>query len=222
MENNAQPGHPGTDESGCAARGREYFEELAGRLLAYEEQAIREFIAYFGPRFRRMFLRRGLPEVDAEDLADCCVTDIIFKIEKYGKIEGGNFEAWVFTLARREIANWYRKRPPTEPFPEGFDPPDDEEGNYKKNWLTIGAVRKALAQLSESDRRLIELRYQRSDMKFDEIGKHLDQSAQTTRVRHHRALKRLERILEQDPRLDHLLARAKKGETVKKPWKRNA
>ncbi|HEX7788564.1 MAG TPA: sigma factor, partial [Methylomirabilota bacterium] len=114
-----------------------------------EEDAYREFAGYFGPRFRAFFLSRGLPVGETEDLATNCVTDIALKVGKYDPSRGGGrFEAWVFTLARRALVDWWRRRRAAEPlpddlaFPEAVDEPTDNLAE------AVDALREALAKLS--------------------------------------------------------------------------
>jgi hypothetical protein len=67
-------------------------ESLPARMAALEDDGFREFALYFGPRFRAFFLRRGLPEMEAEDLSVSCVTDVSLKIDKYDPHRGGHFD----------------------------------------------------------------------------------------------------------------------------------
>lgn len=70
-------------------------EELAKRMIALEDNAYYEFADIFGTKFKSYFLRHGLSDFNAEDLASTCITDIALKVGKYKQIENGNFEAWV-------------------------------------------------------------------------------------------------------------------------------
>lgn len=186
-------------------------DSLAARMLALEEEAFTDFARVFGPRFRAYFIRRGLPVVDAEDLAVSCVTDIALKIEKYKPVAGGGFEAWVFTLARRALFDWWRERRATEPLPDDLPAPlpgEPEEGEL----AVVEAVRDAVAQLPEADQALIELRDLGGEYTYSEISQQLGLSPQGARVRHFRALKRLKSILEKDPRIGKLLERSAAAE----------
>ena len=96
-------------------------EDLPVRLRNTEPAAFEEFAEYFGPRFRGLFLGKGLPPDEAEDLAATCITDIQLKVDRYRQIPRGSFKAWVFVLARHALADWYRakqrtrtRRPPSE------------------------------------------------------------------------------------------------------------
>jgi RNA polymerase sigma factor (sigma-70 family) len=176
-------------------------EDLARRMCELDELAFQEFADYFGSRFRSIFFRRGLLFSDAEDLAVSCVTDIALKVEQYHPIEGKSFEAWVFTLARRALIDWWHARWATVSISEDFPSDlsfDDEPGRDSE--LT-SAVKDALARLSETDRAVIETKNFMGEQTFAEAGAALGLSAGAARVRHHRALKRLQALLEQDVRI---------------------
>jgi RNA polymerase sigma factor (sigma-70 family) len=183
------------------ARSDMNMEDLARRMCELDELAFRDFADHFGSRFRSLFFRRGLQFSDAEDLAVSCVTDIALKVEQYQPVEEGSFEAWVFTLAHRALIDWWRVRRNTESLSEDFPSElsfDDEP--IQESDLT-SAVRDALAQLSEADRTVIEIKNFMGEQTFAEAGAVLGLSAGAARVRHHRALKRLQTLLEKDSRI---------------------
>lgn len=186
-------------------------EDLARRMCELDERAYQEFSDCFGYRFRSLFFRRGLQLSDAEDLAVSCVTDIALKVEQYHPVEGGSFEAWVFTLARRALIDWWRARRAAEPLSEDLpsdfpsDLPFDDEPVHDSELTS--AVNDALARLSEADRVVIETKNFSGEQTFAEAGVTLGLSAGAARVRHHRALKRLQELLEQDQRIVRHLGR---------------
>lgn len=186
------------------ARSAKVIEGLAIRMAALEEQSYVDFADIFGPRLKTYFMRRGLSPADAEDLSVSCVTDIALKISKFQPIREGGFEAWVFTLARHSLSDWWRARHETLPLPEQLEAmPHSDEPEPQPEVVT--AVRDALEQLSETDRSLIRLRNLGAEHTYAEIGERLGLRSQTARVRHFRALKRLKAILEVDVRLSRFL-----------------
>ncbi len=182
-------------------------EGLARRMRESDEEAYREFACYFGPRFRSFFLRRGLQLGDAEDLAVSCVTDIALKVEKYRAVDGGAFEAWVFTLARQSLLDWWRAHRYTEPLSENPASELPAQDAFENNTELISAVIDALAQLSEDDRAVIQAIEFSGEQTFAEAGKTLGLSEGRVRARHYRALKRLQAILERDERIIRYLVR---------------
>lgn len=185
------------------AKLNESMESLATRLVALEEDAYREFARLFGFRLRAFFLKRGLSETEAEDLSVNCVTDIALKVEKYHSLEGGCFEAWVFTLAKHALSDWRRRHEETLPLDdERLSAADDE---IAANVSIIAAINQAIPQLAEKDQLLIRLRYFGEEHTYADIGQHLGLNANAVKVRHFRALKRLEMILREDPRISKIL-----------------
>jgi len=183
------------------------FEDLAKRMVGLEERAYEEFADLFGPRFLRYFIRRGLPAMEAEDLAVSCVSDIALKVDRYHRTQGGGFEAWVFTLVRHIWADWWRAYKETVPLPQqlvGADPRAIETG---PNPEVVSAVRDALQCLTPKDREIIEFRDLGGETTYIEIGAQLGIRPGTARQRHRRALRRLQALLEKDHRIKSLLER---------------
>ena len=193
---------------------REHPADLAARMLAAEESAFAEFADYFGPRFRSLFISRGLSPSDAEDLAVSCVTDTALKVDKF-RAEGGNFEGWVFTVARNYVADWRRRRKLGTVAIDEADAvakPADGGRETEPNEEVVAAVREALTQLPEGDVTLIKYRNLGAEHTFAELAQRVGISPEAARVRHFRALRRLKSLLEADPRLTNVLRRAKEQE----------
>jgi RNA polymerase sigma-70 factor (ECF subfamily) len=176
-------------------------------MSAAEDQAFQEFAQIFGPRLRAFLISRGLTVSDAEDLAISCVTDISLRIEKYRPQAEGGFEAWVFTLARHFLADWWRHHKVTEPLPDNLEAPVSFEEKAEPNESIVSAVRQAVAQLSETDQLIVRLRYLEEERSFAEIGELLGIQEGTARVRLSRALKHLEPVLKKDHRISDFLKR---------------
>lgn len=182
-------------------------DDLARRMCELDEDAFRVFADYFGPRFRSHFYKRGLRRADAEELSVSCVTDIALKVEQYKRKEGGGFKAWVFTLARNYLTDWWRALKATETLPEDLPTVTPEDFEFDENSEIILAVRDALGQLPEVYREIIQTKDFEGEQTFDEAGDVLGVSGATARQRYHRGLKRLEALLGRDERIIRHLAR---------------
>ena len=183
---------------------------LATRMVDLEEEAYKQFAQIFGPRLRAFFIRRGLTEIEAEDLAGSCVTDIALKVRKYRQVTAGGFRGWVFTLARHALVDWRRTHQPTEELTDDVAAPlhDDEAS---ENLPVVLAVEEALSEFSELDRSLLLLRNLQEKGTYAAIGELHGMTEGAVRVRHFRAKKQLKTMLENDPRLkDYLQQRAHK------------
>jgi RNA polymerase sigma factor (sigma-70 family) len=183
-----------------AARINPEAERLPERMVALEDRAYQEFADHFGPRFRALFLHCGLVASDAEDLAVSCITDIALKVGRYRRSEG-NFEAWVFLLARRALVDWWRRHRPTQPLLEDLS----AEESAAPDPDLLQSVREALAKLSEDDQTIICLRDFGTEHSYAEIAQRLGIQTGAARTRHLRALQRLESLLGQDARVRSFL-----------------
>lgn len=188
-----------------AAKSDINLSDLADRMRALDEQSFHEFARIFGPRFKSLFRRKGLIEPDADDLASSCITDIALKIDKYQAVEHASFKAWVYTLAYHYLVDWWRHRRATIPLSDELQIslPSDEE--IEPNLEIVLAVRDAMARLSEIDQTLVKLRNLETEHSYNEIGKSLGMRPSTARVKHSRALSRLKKLLEKDPRIGRLI-----------------
>ena len=182
-------------------------EDLAQRMSTLDETAFSEFSEIFGPRFRRNFVKRGLNITDAEDLSVSCITDIALKANQYPPANG-NFEAWVFTLARNYVVDWWRSRQQlSAELSDDLPLQTPEAETVEPNMDVVSAVREAMENLSEGDKQIIRVRDLEGASTFAEIGKELKITAGAARVRHMRALERLEALLDQDIRIEKYLER---------------
>ena len=183
-------------------------EDLAQRMSTLDERAFSEFSDIFGPRFRRHFVKRGLNITDAEDLSVSCITDIALKANQYPPANG-NFEGWVFTLARHYLVDWWRSGQQLSAHLSDDDLPLEtpEAETVEPNMDVVSAVREAMENLSEGDKQIIRVRDLEGASTFAEIGKELKITAGAARVRHMRALERLEALLDQDIRIEKYLER---------------
>lgn len=130
----------------------------------------------------------------AEDL----VQDVFVRVLKYRGTyrEGGNFETWLFRIARNARADHFRKRKPVESVSdELLDGPSDAVGPARQFERDREAERlkRALLKLREDKRELIVLaRYQ--GMSHEAIADLLGIQTGAVKVRFHRAMKELREI----------------------------
>jgi RNA polymerase sigma factor (sigma-70 family) len=192
-------------------KSKAHFEALAEGLRALDAKAFEAFADYFGPRFKSYFIRRGLLYHEAEDLAASCITDVVLSVRKYERRETGSFQAWAFAIARTSVADWLRKHPlPSRQVPTKSDFTALAATQPYTNPGIVAAVQCAIARLQRIDQEIIYRRELGGFEPFDVIASELNISAGTARVRHLRALKKLENILMQDQRIGPLLSRGAK------------
>jgi RNA polymerase sigma-70 factor (ECF subfamily) len=178
-------------------------------MVNLEEEAYNQFAQIFGPKLRAFFIRRGLTEIEAEDLAGSCVTDIALKVRKYRQVTEGGFRGWVFTLAHHALADWHRTHQPTEELSDDVPAPLEDD-RASENLTIVLAVEEALSEFSELDRSLLLLRNLQEKGTYAAFGELYGMTEGAVRVRHFRAKKQLKAILERDPRLKEYLSNIKR------------
>jgi RNA polymerase sigma factor (sigma-70 family) len=169
-------------------------EELLPKLRDLDEQTFLTFARIMGPYLWRLFVRRGMSALEAEELAQSCITDLVLKVDRYDPARNGPFAAWLKRSAYNAQVDWWRKQKLTVPLDENLIWRDDQEEETDNQALII-IVREAIGQLGVDDQETIMLRYVGAERSYAEIGEQLGITATAARVRHHRALARLEKIL---------------------------
>ncbi len=161
----------------------------AGEVARLGELFERHHRALFG-----FFARLTSDPTTAEDLVQL----VFYRILKYRHTyrDEGKFSAWLYHLARKVLADHYRRRgvtfAPTDPadfhsVPDGSTPGADEQAARADE---VALLRDALAQLPLDQREILVLhRFQQ--LQHDEIARLLNISVGATKVRVHRALSAL-------------------------------
>lgn len=112
---------------------------------------------------------------------------------------GADARPWMFGVARGCLANYYRGQRRRSALADRLRQALTEHPLAENETLERSAVRQAMAQLSDSDRELVQLEAWES-LSREEIAKALGCSQATVRVRLHRARARLRQALsEPDP-----------------------
>lgn len=167
------------------------------RLHANESQAFEEFIAHWSRAFERFLRNKGFTPADAYDVGLSCATHAAMQV---GRFPGGpeKFDAWVWKVGRNFANDWRKKnlRAPMDALDE-MPPerwvPDREEAC--PDGANVVALRAAVARLAPEDRRLIEMHDLKGSAPFAEVAKELGISEGNARVRRHRILKEIARLM---------------------------
>lgn len=145
--------------------------------------------------YRFVFLKTGSKEL-AEDLT----SQVFTKGWKKFKLQGAeikNMSAYLFQIARAEVANHYRE---TSKFQivsaESVEIVDEREGlEASQDIQLIGQdIQKTLGQLEEESQNILIWHYVEG-LSFKEIGEFLNRPEGTVRVMAHRALKELKEAM---------------------------
>jgi RNA polymerase sigma-70 factor (ECF subfamily) len=164
-----------------------------GDLVAAAKRDLTHFADLYDqhlqPIYRYIYSRVG-GQVAAEEITSQTFLAAMEALPTYR--ERGHFRAWLFAIARRKIADHFRRQQPDSPLhieELQANTTDPLQQLIRKEMLEqLGAV---LAGLSEYERELIRLRYV-AELPFAEIGKLVGKSEAAAKKALYRLLKRLE------------------------------
>lgn len=147
------------------------FTALDDRTLVEQARRNPEAFAALYRRFLtplyRYLLRRVNNIHDAEDLTALIFTEVLEDIVGYRDREDGSFSAWLFTIARRRLIDFYRQHPVATlddpPSPEPCLLTAVEKGEDLEHLAQL------LTQLDEERQELLRLRFS-AGLSFAEIG----------------------------------------------------
>ncbi len=138
----------------------------------------------------------------AEEITQSVFATVAAKLRTGQYTEQGRFESWLFRVTmnrlRDEVRRVKRQAIPTDPeqmasrAAAGKNDGDDEEGDAAP---ALERLREAMADLPPADREIIELRHH-GGLSFKQLADLLDEPVGTLLARHHRALKKLQLVLE--------------------------
>lgn len=142
------------------------------------------------------------PEL-AEEITQSVFVTVATKLSQGEYTEEGKFEPWLFRVAMNRIRDEARRKSrqatPTDsdvlgemPSLETLPSPGDQEHAF----VELSALRRAMTELSDSDREIIELRHH-GQMNFKAMSELLNEPLGTLLARHHRALRKLKELVEQ-------------------------
>ena len=121
---------------------------------------------YLTPLYR--YLLRRLNNIhDAEDLTAQIFTEVLEGLVAHRYREGGCFAAWLFTIARRRLVDFYRQHPVATL----DDPPSTGPGLLTaiEKGQDLQRLAQLLSQLDEDRQELLRLRFS-AGLSFAEIG----------------------------------------------------
>ena len=143
--------------------------------------------------YRYIHARVGNRE-DAEDLTAQVFFEALERWPSYR--EQGKVAAWLFTIARRRVADYYRQARPSlslETLPEVDDPATPWESLVREEELAHLAH--LVNQLDEEDQELLRLRFA-AGLTYREMAEVLGRSEAAVKMAVHRLIRRLARMWE--------------------------
>ena len=192
------------------------YEALAAAMQRGDAEAMSRFWQFFCQPLWAYFRQRGLTPAEADDLVADCMLHIFKKVQKYNQ---QNFKGWVFRVAHNFLVDWLRKNPrrrdvSLDDHPEVFELEEESRADLSEaEEVEIQqALTEALQQLPPQHAKTFVLR-EFHGASYKEIGAQLDASPATVRQWYWRARQKLQELLQDDRRLDRLLARFRRSQT---------
>jgi RNA polymerase sigma-70 factor (ECF subfamily) len=157
-----------------------------------DEQAFHLLYQRLNDPFFKYILSRTKDRDDAMDILQEVFIDLWKAFQTFQYNSDAQFYGFAFTIIKRKLEKHYKKPRSYDELDENSlefsDTPDMERADDIRVLMT------AIGGLKERDRTVIELHYW-SGLTFGEIGKLINDKETTVKVRHHRALKLLESLL---------------------------
>lgn len=175
-------------------------QELADLLQAAsrgDPAAWRELVARYSRRVYALAKSRCRNEDVAEEIAQSVFATVAVKVGAGEYTEVGRFESWLFRVAMNRVRDTVRK---AKRRPEARDPellanqPQRQSDGPVYDGVALGRLRDAMAELSDADREVVELRHH-GGLSFKQMADVLEEPVGTLLARHHRALKKLREAL---------------------------
>jgi RNA polymerase sigma-70 factor (ECF subfamily) len=167
-------------------------EELFALVREYNDaQAFRTLYRRYDKRLFAYCLR-AFGERDAAEDAFQSIMTLVF--EKRASFTGGNFAAWLFTIARNQTLNLKQKHKPTTDIDSIAFLLGDADDKTGEDILLADALKQAIAALPEDFREPLELKHF-DGFQYEEIASMLHISVSLAKVRVFRAKKMLQQAL---------------------------
>jgi RNA polymerase sigma-70 factor, ECF subfamily len=142
-------------------------------------------------RIYRYLLSRTGNQHDAEDLTSQTFAEAMAGLDRYR--EQGQFAAWLFSIARRRLADHHRRQRVDLPLSHAItkpapDPPPSAAVIQNEELAYLATL---LERLDEDRQELLRLRFA-AGLTYGEIGRLINRSEAATKMAVHRLLRQLE------------------------------
>ncbi len=173
---------------------------LIQKAMEGEASAFGDLYDHYQPKLYRFIYLKVSHREEAEDLTHQVFLKAWRSIPQF-KDQGLPLSSWLYRIARNHVIDFYRTRKSTfsiDETPEGVLEDEDSFSDLDvEKKMQLEKVMRALKELSDDYQSLIILRYI-EDLSYTEIAQSLGRKEGTIRVLHHRALKKLQTIIEKE------------------------
>lgn len=147
------------------------------------------------PRVYRYIYARVNNHAEAEDLTSQVFMAVLQRLPHFKA--GGNFNAWLFTIARNKIVDSYRKQANLVPLEtiQNLRRGDDDLSHQLAQKELFAQLTEVLAELTLEQRELLDLRFA-AQLSYAEIGLVMGKSEAAVKMSIYRLLDKLQENLE--------------------------
>ncbi|MEJ2567288.1 MAG: RNA polymerase sigma factor [candidate division WOR-3 bacterium] len=132
--------------------------EVVNRAKKGDKNSKEKLFGYIYPKLYRFIYYRTNNKTEAQDLTG----DVILKIAKALPGQRGNFNSWIFRIARNTIIDFYRKKSVRKGKMSVQEMPGelpDENKDFTEQILNEEALKKAMGFLTERQKEVIILKF---------------------------------------------------------------
>jgi len=169
-------------------------EEVLENARRLGESALSTLVKKSYPFVFRYFYYRSVTREDAEDLT----SEVFVRVVNSIKGQKGYFPAWLISIARNLLTDYYRKRGRSrETSLEEIEEPSSDSDKNEKDTLHPDDLRKMLDFLTEEQKQVIVLRFIEGNTN-KEVAKTMNKSIGAIKALQFRALSALKVILKKE------------------------
>lgn len=169
-------------------------EEVLDRARHLEETGMTALVKQCYPFVFRYFYYRSVTREDAEDLT----SEVFVRVVKSIRCQRGYFPAWLISIARNLLTDYYRKGGKLRQIPlEEVEESSSESDENMKDTLHADDVRKMLDYLTDEQKEVIILRFIEGNTN-EEVAKVMNKSVGAIKALQFRALSALRNILQRE------------------------
>jgi len=175
-----------------STRTQHNLQPLIKKALHGETEAFHEIVTLLQDRLFAYALSRTRQREDALDILQETFIDLWISFDGFEYSSDEEFLGFVYIILKRKLSRHFKKRADVVEFNE-----QHIKDSYDILYPDYQYIEGLLGHLGEQDRELLRLRYW-SDLSFAGIAAVMGISENTAKVRHHRALSKLQQIANED------------------------
>jgi RNA polymerase sigma-70 factor (ECF subfamily) len=174
-------------------------DKTLARKAVQDPKAFGELFDRYAIRIYRYCYSRASHRESAEDITAQVFQDALENIDQYRPV--GPFAAWLFTIARRRIADHYRTLKPTEALSEEIPQGNPEVLASVIQKENLQQLERCLETLEDNELELLRLRFA-AGMRYKEIASLVDKTPGAVKTATYRLLDRIKEQMEKtdDPK----------------------